>query len=118
MLDVGFGSMQRICNCCFFEMLRSLTCPIRIREDWMIAEDAASFFFPVGTLWTSLTDIRLKDGNGLSAGNIDVVLVAYDERGKLLDFGSLEVQALYIGNVCNPFYHYMQNQTAAMEWSG
>jgi hypothetical protein len=66
-----------------------------------------------------LTEIRLKDGNGLSAGNIDVVLVAYDERGKLLDFGLLEVQAVYIsGNVRNPFYHYMQNQTAALEWSG
>jgi hypothetical protein len=97
----------------------TITCPIRFREDWIIAEDAASFFFPAGTSWTSLTDIRLKDGNGLSAGNIDVVLVAYDERGKLLDFGSLEVQAVYIsGNIRNPFYHYMQNQTAALEWSG
>jgi hypothetical protein len=93
--------------------------PVRFREDWIIAEDAASFFFPTGMSWTSLTEIRLKDGNGLSAGNIDVVLVAYDERGKLLDFGSLEVQAVYIsGNVRNPFYHYMQNQTAALEWSG
>jgi len=97
----------------------TITCPIRFREDWIIAEDAASFFFPAGTSWTALTEIRLKDGNGLSAGNIDVVLVAYDERGKLLDFGSLEVQAVYIsGNVRNPFYHYMQNQTAALEWSG
>lgn len=66
-----------------------------------------------------MTEIRLKDGNGLSAGNIDVVLVAYNDRGKLVDFGSLEVQAVYIsGNVRNPFYHYMQNQTAAMEWRG
>jgi hypothetical protein len=55
-----------------------------------------------------LTEIRLKDGNDLSAGNIDVVLVAYDARGQLLDFGSLEVQSVYIsGNVRNPFYHYM-----------
>lgn len=55
-----------------------------------------------------MTDIRLKDGNGLSAGNMDVVLVAYDERGKLLDFGSLEVHAVYVSdNVRNPFHHLM-----------
>ena len=85
----------------------TITCPIRFREGWIIAEDAASFFFPAGTSWTSLTDIRLKDDNDLSAGNIDVVLVAYDERGKLLDFGLLEVQAVYIsGNVRNPFRTY------------
>jgi hypothetical protein len=92
----------------------TITCPIRFREGWIITEDAASFFFPAGASWTSLTEIRLKDGNGLLAGNIDVVLVAYDERGKMLNFGSLEVQAVYIsGNVRNPFYHYMQNQTTA-----
>jgi len=97
----------------------TITCPIRFREEWMIAEDAASFCFPTGTSWTSLTEIRLKDGNGLSAGNIDVVLVAYDECGTLIDFGSLEVQAVYIsGNVRNPFHHYMQNQTATLEWTG
>src|SRR2546426_12751950 len=91
---------------------------IRFREDWIIAEDAASFFFPAGTSWTALTEIRRKDGNGLSAGNIDVVLVAYDERGKLLDFGSLEVQAVYIsGNVRIPFCHYMHNQTPPLDWS-
>jgi hypothetical protein len=97
----------------------TITCPVRFRENWIIAEDAAAFFFPAGASWTSLTEIRLKDGNGLSAGNIDVVLVSYDERGSLLDFGSLEVQAVYIsGNVRNPFNQYMANQTAAMEWRG
>jgi hypothetical protein len=97
----------------------TITCPIRFREDWIIAEHAAAFFFPPDTSWTSLTEIRLKDGNGLSAGNIDVVLVAYDARSKLVDFGSLEVQAVYIsGNVRNPFYQYMQDQTAPMEWKG
>jgi hypothetical protein len=97
----------------------TITCPIRFRENWIIADDAASFFFPAGASWTSLAEIRLKDGNGLSAGNIDVVLVAYDDRGQIVDFGSLEVQAVYIsGNVRNPFYHYMRNQTAAMEWRG
>ncbi|MGH8557976.1 MAG: NotI family restriction endonuclease [Methylococcales bacterium] len=99
----------------------AITCPIRFRQDWLIAEDAAKFFFPRNTSWTSLTEVRLRDGNGQSAGNIDVVLVAYDANGKITDFGSLEVQAVYIsGNVRNPFEHYMRNhrQNADVNWDG
>lgn len=87
-----------------------VTCPIRFREEWLIADDAATFFFPEGTMWTSLTEVRLADSEGKSAGNIDVVLVAYDSNGRVIDFGSLEVQAVYIsGNVRDPFAHYMTN---------
>lgn len=99
----------------------TITCPIRFRESWIIAEDAANFFFPDESNWTSLTEIRLKDGNGQSAGNIDVVLTSYDKDGKLTDFGSLEVQAVYIsGNVRNPFYHYMNDHknNGDMHWEG
>jgi Restriction endonuclease NotI len=99
----------------------TITCPIRFRENWMIAEDAAAFFFPKNTSWTSLTEVRLKDATGQSAGNIDVVLVSYDEQGRLLDFGSLEVQAVYIsGNVRNPFASYMQDPVSRsnMVWDG
>ena len=99
----------------------TITCPVRFRENWIIAEDAAAFFFPPDAAWTSLTEIRLKDGNGQSAGNIDVVLVSYDERGKLVDFGSLEVQGVYIsGNVRNPFIHYMVDTEhhANTPWNG
>lgn len=99
----------------------AITCPIRFRQDWLIAEDAAKFFFPRNTSWTSLTEVRLRDGNGQSAGNIDVVLVAYDTNEKITDFGSLEVQAVYIsGNVRNPFEHYMRNprQNAGVNWDG
>ncbi|MBF0609880.1 MAG: hypothetical protein G8345_05450 [Magnetococcales bacterium] len=99
----------------------TIICPVRFREKWIIAEDAAAFFFPNNTSWTSLTEIRLKDGNGLSAGNIDLVLVSYDDRGRLIDFGSLEVQAVYIsGNVRNPFNHYMSNVkvNALQPWKG
>lgn len=99
----------------------TITCPVRFRENWIIAEDAAAFFFPPDNVWTSLTEIRLKDGNGQSAGNIDVVLVSYDERGKLINFGSLEVQGVYIsGNVRNPFSHYMANTEnhAKTPWNG
>ncbi len=97
-----------------------ITCPIRFRQDWRIAVDAAAFFFPKGTAWTSLVEIPLKDGDGLAAGNIDVVLVSYDDQGRLLDFGALEVQAVYIsGNVRQPFEYYMQNRHAEldMDWS-
>jgi hypothetical protein len=50
-----------------------ITCPVRFRERWIIAEDAAAFFFPKGVKWTTLTEVRLKDKHGGSAGNIDVV---------------------------------------------
>ena len=80
-----------------------ITCPIRFRENWLIAEDAATFFFPSQAQWTSLTEVRLSDRNGQHAGNIDLVLVAYDNNGHVMDFGSLEVQAVYIsGNVRLP----------------
>jgi hypothetical protein len=46
-----------------------ITCPI-----WMIADDAAGFFFPADATWATLTEVRLKDADGRSAGNIDVVL--------------------------------------------
>lgn len=97
-----------------------ITCPIRFREDWIIADHAASFFFKEGTTWSSLTEVRLNDLHGKSAGNIDVVLVAYDRNGKVYDFGALEIQAVYIsGNVRDPFEHYMKDprRRAAMDWS-
>lgn len=88
----------------------AITCPVRFRQDWLIAEDAATFFFPEGSHWTSLTEVRLMDEAGQSAGNIDVVLVAYDELGQITDFGALEVQAVYIsGNVRRPFEAYMRD---------
>ncbi len=97
-----------------------ITCPIRFREDWLITDDAAEFFFGENVLWSSLTEVRLNDSHGKSAGNIDVVLVAYDSEGKVYDFGALEVQAVYIsGSVRDPFEHYMKNpkRRASMDWS-
>ena len=98
-----------------------ITCPIRFREDWLIADHAADFFFHRKASWTSLTEVRLVDYHGKSAGNIDVVLVAYDENGKVYDFGVLEIQAVYIsGNVRAPFMYYMSNRKggAEMDWTG
>lgn len=97
-----------------------VTCPIRFRQNWLIAEDAASFFFPKNTRWTTLTEVKLQDKHGKSAGNVDVVLVSYNATGKIIDFGALEIQAVYIsGNVRNPFEYYMDNPTrrASMDWS-
>ena len=99
----------------------AITCPIRFREGWLIAQEAAAFVFPEGTNWTTLTEVRLKDGDGKSAGNIDVVIVSYDDRGQVTDFGSLEVQAVYIsGNVRTPFQHYMDDpdNRGEMSWKG
>lgn len=85
-----------------------ITCPIRFREDWLIVKDAADFFFSENATWSSLTEVRLNDAYGKSAGSIDLVLVAYDEKERIYDFGALEIQAVYIsGNVRDPFEHYL-----------
>lgn len=104
----------------FHDGAPAITCPIRFRENWLITDDAASFFFDDGTAWSSLTEVRLNDANGKSAGNIDLVLVAYDNNGKILDFGALEIQAVYIsGNVRDPFEYYMKDPKTRgqMDWS-
>jgi hypothetical protein len=98
----------------------AITCPIRFREKWLVVEDAANFFFPQNTMWTSLTEVRLNDANGQSAGNIDFVLVSYNNQGKVVDFGSLEIQGVYIsGNVRRPFEHYISNlsRNSNLDWS-
>ncbi|MBW2003560.1 MAG: hypothetical protein JRI72_02955 [Deltaproteobacteria bacterium] len=97
-----------------------ITCPIRFREEWIIADDAASFFFVEGAAWSSLTEVRLNDLHGKNAGNIDIVLVAYDNNGNVYDFGALEIQAVYIsGNVRNPFEYFMKDPKGheSMDWS-
>ncbi|MDO8749865.1 MAG: NotI family restriction endonuclease [Dehalococcoidia bacterium] len=97
-----------------------ITCPIRFRQEWIIAEDAATFLFPAGATWTSLTEVRLKDKYGKTAGNIDIVLVAYNDQGRVVDFGALEIQGVYItGNVRRPFQHYMEDpaRRSNMDWT-
>ncbi len=96
-----------------------ITCPIRFREDWLITDDAASFFFSTSTSWSSLTEVRLNDTFGKSAGNIDIVLVAYDNKGTVYDFGALEIQGVYIsGNVREPFEQYIKHpkQFSHVNW--
>jgi len=96
-----------------------ITCPVRFREDWLIAGHAAKFLFSRATSWTSLSEIRLNDKEGNTAGNIDLVLVSYDKKGKILDFGSVEIQAVYIsGNVRDPFEYYLKNahKNSELNW--
>ncbi len=98
-----------------------ITCPVRFREDWLMVEEAAKFFFAPNSSWTSIGEVRLTEKDGDSAGNIDLVLVSYDQKGRLLDFGSLEVQAVYIsGNVRRPFEQYMSSRQEAdnFMWKG
>lgn len=98
----------------------AITCPVRFRQDWRIASDAAAFLFDASATWTSLTEVRINTANGQSAGNIDVVLVAYDDRGRIVDFGSLEVQSVYIsGNIRQPFEYYLAapEERYDMDWS-
>jgi hypothetical protein len=95
-----------------------IICPIRFREDWKIISDAAAFIFEDKTTWTHVGEVRLKDKFGKSAGNIDYVLVAYDDKGRVLDFGSLEVQSVYIsGNLTGPFSSYLEEPTADFCWT-
>lgn len=96
-----------------------ITCPTRFREDWKILRNAAAFVWPKGTKWTSLPEIRLTDANGLSAGNVDYVIVKCDDNGNIADFASIEVQGVYIsGNLRKPFQEYMRNPSADFNWNG
>lgn len=97
----------------------AITCPVRFRQDLLIVTDAARFFFPEQTRYITLTEVRLNDAQGKSAGNIDIVLVALDDQNQIIDFGALEVQAVYIsGNVSKAFREYMKDPAAtyAMQW--
>lgn len=93
-------------------------CPIRFREDWSIISDAAGFIFDKKATWTHVGEVRLKDKHGKSAGNIDYVLVSYDDKGRVVDFGSLEVQAVYIsGNLTGPFTAYLEKPSPSFTWT-
>jgi hypothetical protein len=95
-----------------------IICPIRFREDWSIISDAAGFIFDKKATWTHVGEVRLKDKHGKSAGNIDYVLVSYDDKGRVVDFGSLEVQAVYIsGNLTGPFTAYLENPSPGFTWT-
>src|SRR5207248_6605422 len=77
------------------------TCPVRFSEDHTIITDATDFFFPGGNP-VVLREVRLRDKSGKTAGDIDIVLATVDGKGNIMDFGAIEIQAVYIsGNVRN-----------------
>jgi len=95
-----------------------IICPIRFREDWTIISDAANFIFGSASSWTHVGEVKLNDKYGKSAGNIDYVLVSFDSKGRVLDFGSLEVQAVYIsGNLTGPFTAYLEDPNPNFNWN-
>lgn len=98
----------------------AVICPVRFREDWRVLDDSAEFFFKKDAKWRHLTEVRLDDADGRSAGNIDIVLAEIDEYGRVIDFGSIEVQAVYItGNLTNVFRYYMDDpkNRVSIEWT-
>lgn len=99
---------------------RVITCPVRFQQEWLISRDAAEFFFPPGADPERVTEVRLTDQDDRSVGSIDVVLFT-DAQGRITDYGSLEVQAVYIsGNIRRAFAHYMENPAERhdMDWRG
>lgn len=87
-----------------------VVCPIRFRQHWTIIDEAARFFFPPGSKWARLTEVPLRDNTVRRAGNIDIVLVSFDARGELTDFGAIEVQSVYISGTIKPaFKRYMDD---------
>ncbi len=85
----------------------AITCPVRLRQDWIIADHAASFFFDPGTRWTTLLEVRLKDKRGRPVGNVDVLVIAYNWRGDIVDYGGLQV--------LTPFFSAQAGET--IDWS-
>ncbi len=100
----------------------AITCPVRFTQDWIMLNDAAAFVLPnvAGPNWSPVPEVKLVDDAGKSAGNIDYVLAQLDEFGEIVDFGAVEVQAVYIsGNVRDPFNKYMaQRPHHEMTWRG
>lgn len=104
----------------FYNDTQTIICPVRFREDWKICADAASFLFPKAKHWSFVKEIRLKERSGKSAGNIDVVIISHDQAGKVLDFGAVEIQAVYIsGNIRDAFEFYMKDPDTRgnFDWS-
>jgi len=113
------GQSSWVCSI-FHDSASTVICPVRFREDWKICNDASAFFFKPSANWSPLKEVRLKEKSGKSAGNIDIVLVEHDEGGKIFDFGSVEVQAVYVsGNIRRPFEAYMDDPSTkyTMNWT-
>jgi len=95
-----------------------ITCPVRFRQDLRILSDVGRFFFG-GQNFVALTEVRINDRNGKSAGNIDIVLALLNKHKNIFDFAAIEIQAVYIaGNIHSAFTKYMESpeNNWNMEW--
>jgi hypothetical protein len=99
-----------------------ITCPTRFNEGWVVAKHAAEFFFSEGDEYEIIKEVRLVSESGRSAGNIDLVLVKVDDSGNVIDFGSIEIQAVYTsgGGMRDSFEFYLRDPSARynMDWKG
>lgn len=97
-----------------------IVCPVRFRQNWQVVSDSQEFLLPNATNRAFVSEARLKDDYGDAVGNIDVVVIE-PEINRILDFGALEIQAVYIsGNIRKPFEDYLINPSSkySQGWAG
>ncbi len=106
-----------------------IICPVRFRQEILsdcrpgetIYSYASKFLLPGAKQWDYVTEAKLIDAEGRSVGDIDVVLVEFNDQHKVTDFGILEIQAVYIsGNIRQPFIEYkkLSEPRIAADWEG
>lgn len=94
------------------------TCPIRFREDFQIVADAADFFF-AGSNYVALTEARLKDLNGKSAGNIDIVIAALDSEGEIWILARWKSRRFTLQAMCEMcLKNTWKTQRRILAWNG
>jgi len=95
-----------------------ITCPTRFTEDWLIAKHSAQFFFDPGDSYRILQEVQLRDKDNNVAGNIDFVLAKTDGAGNIINFGGIEVQAVYTsgGGMRDAFEHYMVDPAGRVDF--
>lgn len=95
-----------------------ITCPTRFTENWLVAKDAAQFFFNPGDRYRVLQEMDIKDKEGRKAGRVDIVLAKIGPNGDIVDFGGVEVQSVYTqgGGVRDSFEHYMEDPAGRVDF--
>lgn len=87
-----------------------VVCPVRFRQDWRIISDTRDFLVPNATKLDWIREIKVKDLDGYSLGNADLILLDLDDQDQVQNFGVLEIQSVYItGNLRSPFAKYMED---------
>ena len=91
----------------------AITCPTRLRQDLLIVEDAARFFFPQQTRYISLPPTHVPTSIRKAVSSTDIVLAVIDEEKAMRDFGLLIIPKLYTsGNLGKSLAAYIQDPNA------